>query len=467
MEEKGRGSFSSQIGFILAAAGSAIGLGNLWRFPYLAAKDGGGLFLVVYLVLVLTFGFTMLISEITIGRKTQQGPLTAYGALNKHWGFIGIFAWLVPIFILPYYCVIGGWVFKYLTVYLTGQGATAATDSFFSGFITGTWQPMVFMLVYLLLTAVVVFFGVDKGIERLSKVLMPVLLIMILGISVYSLTLSHVTVDGEVRTGLQGLKIYAIPSLEGLTFSDFLHVIMDAMGQLFFSISVAMGIMIAYGSYVPKGTNMIKSINQIEFFDTLVAFLSGLMIVPAIYVFSGVDGMSAGPSLMFVALPKVFEAMGSFGGMIGLIFFFIVAVAALTSSVSIMEAIVSSVIDKFGFGRKKATLIVTGYALLVAILVNLGYNVLYFEVHLPNMAAGATGQILDVLDYISNNILMPIVAILTCILVGWVVKPQTIIDEASNYGELKFGRRRLYIVTVKFIAPVLLTVLLLQAFGLF
>ena len=466
MEEKNRSSFSSQIGFILAAAGSAVGLGNLWRFPYLAAKDGGGLFLLIYLILAVTFGFTMLTTEVAIGRKTRQGPLTAYKYIDKRFSFIGIFSWLVPIMILPYYSVIGGWVFKYMTVYLSGQGDAAAEDGYFSSFITGSlggvWEPMVFMIVFLALTAVVIFLGVDKGIERVSKVLMPILVVLILGISVFSLTLSNTDAEGIVRTGLQGLKIYVVPSFEGVTLSGFLQIVMDAMGQLFFSISVAMGIMVAYGSYVPKETNMMKSINQIEIFDTGVAFLAGLMIVPAIFVFAGVDGMSAGPGLMFIALPKVFSAMGTLGKVLGVVFFVIVAVAALTSCVSIMEAIVSSVIDHFGLSRKAATIIVTFGALVIATVVNLGYNVWYFELPLPN---GSTGQILDILDYLSNSVFMPLVAILTCILIGWFAGPKTVIDEVSSNGLYKFGREKLYIVMVKFVAPVLLFILLLQAFG--
>lgn len=461
--EKKRSNFTGQIGFVLASAGSAVGLGNIWRFPYLAAKDGGGVFLLCYIILTLTFGFALLTTEIAIGRKTGQSSLTAYKVLHKKWGFLGVLASAVPVIILPYYCAIGGWVLKYLTVFLTGSGSAAAQDGYFSGYISTLWQPLIWMAVYLLLTAFVVYNGVNKGIENYSKILMPILLLLVIGISVFSLTLSSTDAEGVTRTGLQGLKVYMIPDFKDMTFREFTVILMDAIGQLFFSISVAMGIMVTYGSYAKKETNLIKSINQIEFFDTFVAILAGMMIVPAVYTFMGVEGMSAGPGLMFVSLPKVFEAMGSIGGLIGTMFFLMVAFAAVTSSVSIMETIVSSIMDKFHYSRKKSTILVTVYGILIGAVVCLGYNVLYFELTLPN---GATAQILDVLDYISNNCLMPLVALLTCILIGWIVKPKTIIDEVT-LGEYKFRRRMLYIVMIKVVVPILLFVLLLQSFGFF
>ena len=463
MNEKKRSSFGGSLGFVLAAAGSAVGLGNIWRFPYLAAKDNGGLFILIYIILALTFGFALLTTEVAIGRKTKQSPLTAYGKINKRFKGIGAIATLVPTIILPYYCAIGGWVLKYLADFTTGNGFDAAQDGYFTGFITQEISPIVTMLIFLGLTAAVIFGGVNKGIEKLSRVLMPILLILIIGISVYSLTLSHTDADGVTRTGLEGLKVYLIPNFKGVTLKTFFVTLMDAMGQLFFSISVAMGIMVAYGSYVNDDTNLVQSINRIEIFDTIVALLAGFMIIPAVYVFMGMEGMSAGPSLMFVSLPKVFSNMGAIGNVIGFLFFLMVAFAAVTSSVSVMEAIVSSIMDKFGFSRKKSAVIVLIYAVVVGIIVCLGYNKLYFELKLPN---GAIAQILDILDYISNNILMPLVAVLTCILIGWVAKPKTVIEEVTKNGE-KFSRKTLYVVMIKFVVPVLIAFLLVQALGIF
>ncbi len=460
--EKKRNSFTGSIGFVLAAAGSAVGLGNIWRFPYLAAKDGGGLFLVVYIILALTFGFTLLTTEIAIGRKTKQSPLTAYGNVKKGWGFLGVVSCLVPMIIMPYYCVIGGWVIKYFIAFLTGEGVQAAGDGYFTGYITSEVQPLVFFVVFLGLCAFIVFRGVNKGIESSSKVIMPILLVLIIGISIFSLTIEHTDAAGVTRTGLEGFKIYVVPDFDGMTVSKFLGVLTDAMGQLFFSLSVAMGIMITYGSYVKDEDNLVRSINQIEIFDTVVAFLAGVMIIPAVYTFMGTEGMTAGPGLMFVSLPKVFEAMGAAGNVIGCLFFAMVLFAALTSAVSVMEAVVSCLMDKFHLSRIKAAIVETIIAVVGGIAVCLGYNKWYFEVDLPNGAENQ--QILDIMDYISNSLMMPIVAIGTCILIGWIVKPKTVIDEVEKTGH-KFGRKTLYIVMIKVIAPIFLAVLLLQSLG--
>lgn len=460
--EKKRNSFTGSIGFVLAAAGSAVGLGNIWRFPYLAAKDGGGMFLIVYIILALTFGFTLLITEVAIGRKTKQSPLTAYGKLHSKWKGLGVIACLVPVIILPYYCAIGGWVIKYLLVYLTGNGAQAAEDGYFTGFITSQAEPIVMLLVFLFAVAFVVFRGVNKGIESSSKVLMPILLVLVVIIAVFSLTISHTDEAGVTRTGLQGLGIYVIPSLQDMTLPRFLTILLDAMGQLFFSLSVAMGIMIAYGSYVHDDADIKKSINQIEFFDTAVAFLAGVMVIPAVFTFAGTEGMQAsGPGLMFVTMPKVFLSMGWIGNVVGVLFFAMVLFAALTSAVSVMEAVVSSFMDEFHLSRTKAAAVETAIALAAGLIVCLGYNALYFELKLPN---GATAQVLDVMDYASNNILMPLVAIGTCILIGWIVKPKTVIDEVEKTGT-RMGRKRLYTVMIRFIAPVMLVILFLKSIG--
>ncbi len=463
MDKKNRNSFTGSLGFVLAAAGSAVGLGNIWRFPYLAARDGGGLFILIYLILALTFGFTLLITEIAIGRKTKESPLTAYGKLRKEWRPLGIMACIVPMIILPYYCVIGGWVVKYFLVFLTGRGAEAAADGYFTSFITSTSSPIIMMIIFLALTMIVVLGGVEKGIESFSKIIMPLLVVLILVIAGFSLTISHTEADGTVRTGLQGLGILLIPDMAELNFQKIYSTTMDAMGQLFYSLSVAMGIMIAYGSYMKDETNMAKSVAQIEIFDTAIAFMAGVMIIPAVYAFMGREGMEAsGPGLMFISLPKVFLQMGKIGNVIGCLFFAMVLFAATTSAVSILEAIVASFMDEFHMERTKATVLESIIGLALAILVCLGYNKLYFEVTLPN---GAVGQILDIMDYVSNNLLMPIVAIGTCILVGWVLKPQVVIDEATKNGE-NLSRKGLLVVMLRYIAPVMLLALLLKALGL-
>ena len=446
MQNEKRNSFSGSLGFVLAAAGSAVGLGNIWRFQYLAAKDGGGIFLTMYIILALTFGFTLLTTEIAIGRKTKQSPLTAYKQLSKKWGFLGVIACVIPMIILPYYCAIGGWVLKYFVTFLTESGAAAAaTDGFFTGFITSQSEPIVFMLIFMAVTAGVIILGVNKGIEASSKILMPILILLVVGIAVFSVSISYTDAAGVTRTGLEGLKIYLVPNFEGMTVKGFFTVLLDAMGQMFYSLSVAMGIMIAYGSYVKDTDDLGKSINRIEIFDTLVAFLAGVMIIPAVFVFQGKEGMAAsGPSLMFVSLPKVFAEMGGVGRFVGCLFFSMVLFAALTSSISIMEAIVSSLMDKFNWSRTKAVIVEFAIAVAGCLAVCFGYNIWYFDFTLPN---GTVGQILDIMDYVSNNIMMPIVSIGTCILIGWLLKPKTIVDEATRNGEI-FSRKKLYVVMI-------------------
>lgn len=464
MDKKKKSHFSGSIGFVLAAAGSAVGLGNIWRFPYLAAKDGGGLFLLVYIALAFTFGFVLLTTDIGIGRRTKKSALYAFGEVHKKWKFVGVLAFLVPAIILTYYAVIGGWIVKYMTVYFTNDGAAAARDGYFKGFTSSDIAPIVFMLIFLALTAIIVFFGVEKGIEKFSKIIMPGLLAIIVLIAIFSLTLSHTDEGGATRTGIDGLLVYIIPNFEGMTLSKFLGIVMDAMGQLFYSLSVAMGIMITYGSYVKDDVNLNKSIRNIEIFDTIAAFLAGLMIIPAVYVFMGTDGMGSGPSLMFVSLPKVFEAMGFAGKIVAPVFFIMVLFAALTSCVSIMETLVASCMEKFNRSRKTVSLVLAAIYAGLAMIICLGYNVLYFEVDLPTGAKEQ--QLLDIMDYISNYVMMPVVSILTCILIGWIVKPKYIVDEVEK-GGVSFKRRGLYTVMVKYIAPVMLFVLFLKSLGLF
>ncbi len=438
--EKKRGSFTGGIGFVLAAASSAIGLGNLWRFPYLAAQYGGGIFILVYIVLALTFGFALLSAEIAIGRKTGKSPIMAYAMLNKKFKFVGYIASIIPIIILPYYCVIGGWVIKYVLVYAKGSIKAAATDDFFGQFVGSTVSPLVFFCVFLFITMLIVIFGVEKGIERVSKILMPLLLLMMLGVSVYVLFIPGC---------LEGIKYYLVPDFDKFSFKT----VCAAMGQMFYSMSIAMGIMITYGSYTNKKVSLTKSVNQIEIFDTIVALLAGFIVIPIVFAFQGEAGLNAsGAGLMFVSLPKIFQSMAG-GRIIGGVFFLLVLFAALTSAVSVMEAIVSSLMDKFNVSRIKACIGTLIISLILGVPSSLGYG-LWSNVKLLGMA------FLDFFDYLSNSVLMPIVAFTTCVLVGWVLGPKIITDEITRNGE-KFRRKQLFNVMIKYIAPILLLIILI------
>lgn len=454
--------FTGQIGFVMAAAGSAVGVGNLWRFPFLAAKDGGGLFILIYLILTFTFGFTLLTSDIAVGRRTGKNSMGAYQAMHPKWRFLGLLTFLVPVLIMTYYAVIGGWIVKYIAVYLTGQGEAAATDAFFTSFITSPVQAALYATAFMLLTAWIVFNGVEKGIEKYSKILMPVMLVMIVAIAIFSLTLSHTDEAGVTRTGLQGLAVYLKPNFEGLTLKRLMQILLDAMSQIFFSLSVSMGIMITYGSYIRKDVDINASIHQIEFFDTGVALLAGMMIIPSIFVFEGVDGMKAGPSLMFVSLPKVFASMHGFGRVVGLLFFVMAAFAALTSCVSVLETIVANCMEIFHTGRKRTTLVLTVLYTAASIVISLGYSLFYVELPLPN---GSIGQLLDLMDYISNSFMMPFISMLSAILIGWVIGPSWIVEEVE-YGGRRFGLKALFAVMIKYVVPLIMFILFLESTGI-
>ena len=454
--------FTGQIGFVMAAAGSAVGVGNLWRFPYLAAKDGGGLFILIYLILTFTFGFTLLTSDIAIGRRTGKNSINAYGEMSPKWKFLGILTFLVPVIIMTYYAVIGGWITKYIVVYLTGQGEAAASDSFFTDFITSPSQSTLFATVFMLITAWIVFNGVEKGIEKVSRILMPVMLVMIVAIAIFALTISNTDDTGVTRTGLQGLAVYLTPNFEGLTLKRFLQILLDAMSQIFFSLSVSMGIMITYGSYIKKDVDVNSSIHQIEFFDTGVALLAGLMIIPSIFVFEGVEGMKAGPSLMFISLPKVFASMPTLGRFVGLAFFIMAAFAALTSCVSVLETITANCMEIFHTKRKPTTITLTAIYTAASVVIALGYSKFYVELPLPN---GSIGQLLDLMDYISNSFMMPFISMLSAILIGWVVGPDWIVEEVEYCGR-KFGLKGLYRIMIKYVVPVIMFILFLTSAGI-
>ena len=465
MKEKQRAQFSGRLGFILATAGSAVGLGNLWRFPYLAAK-GGGLFLFLYVSLSLTFGFVLMSTEIAIGRSTGLGPIRAYGQLNKRFSFLGWLSTAVPLPIFAYYCVIGGWVVRYVFGYLFGESATLATTSksFLDSFLASPASLILCFSIFMLLSMIIVLVGVEKGIEKTSRIAMPLLIILILFISVYSLTLSHREPDGTLRTSWEGLRLYIIPDWKSLTPHKLLSVLVDASGQLFYSLGIAMGVMIVFGSYTKKENDLPASINWIECFDTGVAFLAGLAIIPSVFVFQGMEGLqNSGPELLFVSLPAVFGEMGAWGAFIGALFFILVLFAALTSSVSLLETVTASLCDRFPLSGRTSVLICTGITLLLGVAVCLSYNLFPVTFTMPN---GSVGKLPELLEYLCNQLLLPVVALFTCILVGWILRPRVIIEELKS-GRIRksFWRERIFGLMLRYVCPTLLAVILLDTLG--
>lgn len=439
---KKRSSFSGRVGFVLAAAGSAVGLGNLWRFPYLAAKYGGGTFLLIYVILAVTFGYSLMTAEITLGRKTRLSAIGAYGALNKKFNFLGLLSCLIPIIIIPYYAVIGGWILKYLGAFIVQGPSVPAADGYFTDFITHPWQPLALQIVFVTITAVIVSFGVKKGVEMASRIMMPLLVILTVAISIFIIT----------RPGAwEGVLYYLTPH-----FSDVsANTLLSALGQMFYSMSLAMGIMITYGSYMKDEDDIEQCVSHIEIFDTGIAFLAGLMIIPAVFVFSGGDpnALNAGAGLMFVTLPKIFADM-AFGTILSIVFFILVLFAALTSCISLYETVVSIFCDQFHISRNKSCVITFLLCISLGALSALGYGTL-------SMFAPLGMSFLDFFDFISNSVLMPIVALLTCIVLGWIVGLDVIVDEVKKNS--KFKREKMFRVMMRWIVPIFLILILISS----
>ena len=439
-----RSSFSGKLGYVLAVAGSAVGLGNIWRFPYLAAKYGGGIFLLVYLILMLTFGYVLIVSETTLGRLTRKSPVGAFGKFGKSLPF-KIGGWvnaIIPMLIIPYYSVIGGWVFKYLFEYLRGSTDALAEDSYFTGFITAGASVEVWFLIFTLVVLLIIVAGVEHGIEKVSKMMMPVLVILAVVVSIYSVT----------RPGaLEGVKYFLIPNFDNFSWMT----IVAAMGQMFYSLSIAMGILYTYGSYMKKDVDIEQSTSQIEIFDTAIAFLAGLMIIPAVFSFFDGDPekLKAGPSLMFITLPKVFASMGM-GRIIGIVFFLLVLFAALTSAISLAESCVSTLEDQLGWKRNIASVVIGIIIVILGSFSALGFGMLDF-VQILGMS------ILDFFDFLTNSLMMPIAALSTCILIVYVVGVDKIVEEVETSS--KFKRKGIYKFFIKYLAPICILIILISS----
>ena len=439
-----RGRFSGRLGYVLSVAGSAVGLGNIWRFPYLAAKYGGGMFLLVYLVLMVTFGYVLIVSETALGRMTGKSPVGAFRSFGKSLPF-HLGGWinaLVPMLIVPYYCVIGGWVLKYLAEYLRGNGNILAGDSYFPDFISSSAHVEFWFILFSLFVFFVILAGVKRGVERVSKLMMPILVVLAIFITVYSVT----------RPGaLEGVKYFLVPDFDNFSWMT----VVAAMGQMFYSLSIAMGILYTYGSYIKKDVDIEKSTTQVEVFDTAIALLAGLMIIPAVFAFSGGDPntLKAGPSLMFITIPKVFASMG-FGRGAGIMFFLLVLLAALTSAISLAESGVSTFEDQFGLSRRKSALVMGGMIVGLGMASALGFGVLDF-VSLLGMS------ILDFFDFLTNSIMMPVAALATCLLITKVVGLDRIAKEVEQSSAFK--RKGLYNLFLRYLAPICIVIILISS----
>lgn len=441
-----RSTFSGKIGFVLSAAGASVGLGNIWRFPYLAAKYGGGIFLLIYILLALTFGYTMIVAESALGRMTRKSPVGAFKAFGKKAGWLSFGGWInaiIPVLIVPYYSVIGGWVIKYLIEYVKGNGTKLAADGYFSEFISNGASTEICFVIFCMFTLSIIYAGVRNGIERVSKFMMPILVVLSVIIAIYSVT----------RPGaMAGVKYFLVPNLKNFSWMT----VVAAMGQMFYSLSIAMGILITFGSYMKKDSSIEDSTRNVEVFDTAIAIMAGLMIIPAVFAFSGgnPDTLQAGPALMFITIPKVFENMG-FGTLIGIVFFLLVLFAALTSSIALTESAVSTFEDEIGWSRKKSTVLVGVIMIALGSLSSLGYGPLAF-VKIIGM------QFLDFFDFLTNSVMMPVAALMTCLLVARVVGIKRI-EEEVMHGESTFRRKKIFVVMIKYLCPIFVLIILISS----
>ena len=440
-----RSTFSGKLGFVLSAAGASVGLGNIWRFPYLAAKYGGGIFLLIYILLALTFGYTMIMAETSIGRMTKKSPVGAYASFgrSKWLSFGGWINAVIPLLIVPYYSVIGGWVIKYLVGYLTGNGSALAADGYFSTFISDGFSTEICFLIFAGITLGIIYAGVRNGIERVSKFMMPILVVLSVMIAVYSMTR-----PGAVR----GIQYFLVPNLKNFSWMT----VVTAMGQMFYSLSIAMGILITFGSYMKKDISIEGSAEHVEIFDTAIAIMAGLMIIPAVFAFSGgdPDTLQAGPALMFITIPKVFANMGM-GTFVGVLFFILVLFAALTSSIALTESSVSTIEDELGWSRKKSTLLVAVVMVILGTLSCLGYG--------PLASVTIIGmQFLDFFDFMTTSVMMPIAAIATCLLVSRVIGVEKIEEEVTQGGK-PFKRKRVFNMMIRRLCPIFAAIILISS----
>lgn len=438
-----RDAFSSKLGVIAAAAGSAVGLGNIWRFPYVAGENGGGAFLLIYLGFILAIGLPVMLSEFTIGRRAQLNAFGSFKKLapGKPWYLIGLMGIVAAFVILAFYSTIAGWTLEYLSQALqnsfSGQSSNQLKESF-EAFQASTFRPIMWQVIFMFLTAAIVFAGVKKGIEKYTKILMPLLVVLIIIMSIRAVTLPGASA---------GLEFLFKPDFSKISWA----VVLDALGQAAFSLSIGMGTLITYGSYIQKDNNLPKTALQVSIADTSIAILAGVMIFPAVFAF-GIDP-AEGFGLVFIVLPNIFEQMAG-GYFFSVLFFILLTIAALTSTVSVLEVVVAYFSEELNMTRKKATILASLAITFVGLFATLSFGPL------------ADFQILEKtvfgwFDFLSANILLPLGAIFIVIFVGWYLGKKTIKDEISNQGELSFKLLGLFMIIIKFIAPIAITLVFL------
>lgn len=434
---KKRENWGSRFGFIMAAAGSAVGLGNIWRFPYLTGMNGGGAFILIYLAFAIGIGLSVMVAEFAIGRRTHLAAVGAYKKYSNRWTFAGVLGVLSAFFIMGFYPVVGGWALAYVFKSVTGLLSNSANiGDVFGAFISSPVEPLAWMGIYLVVNIIIVSKGISGGIEKASKVLMPSLYVLFIIIAIRSVTLPGASA---------GLEFLFKPDFSVVTGSTFLA----ALGQAFFSLSLGMGCMMTYGSYLDKGENLPSNALMVTLMDTSVALLAGIAIFPALFAF-GMEP-TAGPGLVFVVVPSLFAQMGAIGPALSLIFFVALTVAALTSSVSLLEVVVAYMIDERDMERKKSVVIAGGIMIITSALASLSMGPLS-GVHILGVG------FFDFFDILTDKIFLAIGGMLLAIFAGWFVKKDDLKDELTNSGSIKFALFEVWYFLVKFIIPLAIAI---------
>ncbi len=443
-----RGSFTSKFGIVAATAGSAIGLGNIWRFPYVAGKNGGGAFLLIYVGFILTIGMSVMLAEFIIGRRAQKNALGSFKKLapGKPWWLVGLMGIIAAFVILAFYSTIAGWTFEYL-IQAIGNGFAGkdadAISTMFTDFQTSTVRPLLWQLLFMILTAGIILSGVQKGIEKYTKMLMPLLVLLIIIMCIRSLTLPDA---GE------GVNFFFKPDFSKISGK----VVLEALGQAFFSMSIGMGALITYGSYIQKDNNLANTTFQVALADTSIAILAGVMIFPAVFAFNMEP--DAGTGLVFYVLPNIFTEMPG-GYIFAVIFFLLLSVAAITSTISVLEVVVAYGIEELNLSRKKATIIYASAISVLGVFATLSFSELSeFKIFGHTIFAS--------LDWLSANLLLPLGGVFIVIFLGWVLGKKAITDEVTNQGKIKMRFLRIFIFILKYIAPVAIILVFLHAIGL-
>ena len=433
-----RGGFSGSLSFIMTAAGTAVGLGCIWRFPYLTAGHGGGMFILCYIAILLTLGITLLAVEFAIGRKTGLGVLDAFTNLNPKFKFLGVVCIIVCALTQPYFAVLGACITKYGFMYLSGAGADAAVPGFYSAYIASTFEPLLWLVLYTAAAALIVYCGVQAGIERVCKIVLPVEVFLIAILAVDCLSLPG---------AMDGLAYFLAPNPANFT----VDAVLAALGQVFYSLSLGLGVMVTFGSYLEKKENIFNSASSAVFFTFLVSMLAGALIVPASYLCTGGDPAAVGSGGLFESLPLIFNSM-PFGSVSGCAFFILLSLAALTSTIAGFEVIVTALKDRLGVPRLKGIILMSVYTLILGGIISLGYGVLSW-IRFGEM------YLLEFFDFLTGTIMMPLVVLFTCILVGYFFKTKLILDEMDLKEQSVM--RTVLMFMIKFVCPICIAVIFL------